>query len=472
MTTTELKSTLETHHPEPDYKAPELTPKEIIDRVMAPVGASSWKSNLVLAICFVVVVVAAVLFWRQTQVGMYVTGLNRPVFWGWYIVTFVFWIGVAHAGTLISAIVRLCETEWKSAITRIAEVITLFTLPAAAAFPLIHIGRNGVFFFLMPYPNYRHLWPDFRSPLMWDFFAISTYFIGSVIFVYVTLIPDLGITRTKVTGWLRPLYSILSWGWRGTQPEWKRMREATTLLSVLILPVVISVHTIVSWDFAMQLVPAWHETVFGPYFAAGAAYSGIASAVIVMAILKWTCPSFEGLIEKSHFDYMGRVFLVIALIWNYLFFNDFIPHYYAHDPDVMNWFNDMAFGHFAIAFWIMFITNSILPILLLGFKEFRKSIFPMFLLGCGVNLGMFLERVIIVVGGEQIYNDLVRNPPTYFPSITELTVIAGSFCAVIAGLILFARTFPILPIWELIETKAKQKVQHVAGGKLYYFRGG
>lgn len=455
---------------EHDFTAPELTNQEVIDHVMAPVGSSSLRGNIVIVILGMIAAWGGWKFWQMTQLGMFKTGLGLPAYWGFYISTFVFWIGVAHAGALISAILRITGAEWKSTVTRIAEVITLFTLPAAASFPLIHIGRNGVFFYLIPYPNWRHLWPNFRSPLLWDFFAISTYFTGSVLFLYSTLIPDLGMLRQRVTGWKRTVYTILSWGWRGTQPEWKRLREAAALFSILILPVVISVHTIVSWDFAMQLVPGWHETVFGPYFFVGALFSGTAAVLTVMTILRWTCPSFKKIIEPSHYDYMGRVFLTLGLLWSYLFFNEFIPHYYAHDNDVMYYFWDIAFHRWAIPFWIMFFTNFLCPVVALSFREFRRWIPGMFILSIGVNIGMYIERMIIVVNGLETYNNLTRNVHYYFPSFTELSVIAGSFAAVILGYMLFVRVFPILPIWELLETKARQKEHKIAGRKVVFFQ--
>jgi len=454
---------------EPDFTACPLSNQEVIDAVMEPVGASSLRCNIFLVILGIIFAWGAWKFWQMTQLGMWTTGLGMPTYWGIFIATFVFWIGVAHAGALISAILRITGAEWKSVVTRIAEVITLFTLPAAASFPLIHIGRNGVFFFLIPVPNWRHIWPNFKSPLLWDFFAISTYLTGSVLFLYSTLIPDLGMLRQRMTGWKRTVYTILSWGWRGTQPEWKRMKEAAALFSVLILPVVISVHTIVSWDFAMQLVPGWHETVFGPYFFIGALFSGTAAVLTVMTILRWTVPSYRKLIEPSHYDYLGRMFLVLGLAWAYLFFNEFIPHYYAHDNDEMYYFWDMAFHHFAPLFWTMFVTNFVLPVICLSFREFRMWPLGMFLIGIGVNIGMYIERIIIVFGGLQTYNNLTRNVHTYWPSFTELSIVAASFAGVILGYILFVRVFPILPIWELLETKARQKIHEVSGRKVYYF---
>ena len=457
---------------EPDFEVPEISNKEMIDKIMYPVETPiTLKEKLLFLFFGIAMLWGAWEFWQQTQRGLGVTGLNVPVYWGWYIVTFVFWIGVAHAGTLISGILRLSGAEWKSSVTRVSEVITLFTLPMAAAFPFIHVGRNGIVFFMLPYPNFRHLWPDFRSPLMWDFFAISTYTIGTLVFVYSTLVPDLGILRTRVTGWKRTLYTILSWGWRGTQAEWKRAKEAAALCSVLILPVVFSVHTIVGMDFAMQKTPAWHETIFGPYFVIGALYAGVASAVITMALLRWTLP-FKDIIQTIHFDYMGRIFLCIDLAWNYMLFNDFMPHFYAHDVNVMNWFKDWLFGHYAPMFWIMFCTNFIIPTCCLAFRGFRKSPLGMFFLACGVTLGMYIERVLIVVEGAETYNGLVRNVHMYFPSVTELSVIFATFCFVFAGIMAFVRIFPIIPIWEMLETKSRQKVHEVAGKKMIFFKWG
>ncbi|MBI2267465.1 MAG: polysulfide reductase NrfD [Armatimonadetes bacterium] len=456
------------------FKAPDLSIKQIYDEVMTTVlGPRPKMATLLLMIILAAIVLHGVFqFFRQSFVGLGVTGLTMPVYWGIYIATFVFWIGVAHAGALISAILRITGAEWKSSITRIAEVITLFTLPAAASFPFIHMGRPGLFYYLIPYPNNRLIWPNFKSPLMWDFFAISTYFIGSVLFLYVTLIPDLGTARPNMKGWRKTLYTILSFGWRGTAEEWKRVKEAAALFSVLILPVVISVHTIVSWDFAMQLVPGWHSEVFGPYFFVGALYSGVAAVFTVMTLLKWRC-GFKDLITPIHYDMLGRVFLALGLAWAYLFFNDFLPGYYSNEPDKMAYFRYLAFSHpYSVLFWLMFLTNFVLPIACLSFKGFRMSTVPMFLLSIGVNVGMYIERVLIVFCGTQVYNPLARNVTVYVPSFTEISIVAATFAGVTLGYMLFIRAFPILPIWELAETKIRQTVREIAGKKVYYFKSG
>lgn len=455
-----------------NFVAPDLTIPEIYDAAMYPVGRSGWKSNVVIAVCAVIMACAAVAFYGQLTKGLGVTNLTNPVFWGGYIVTFVFWIGVAHAGALISALLRLTGAEWKGAVTRVAEVITLFTLPAAASFPLIHIGRNEYFYYLIPYPNTRLLWPNFKSMLMWDFFAISTYLTGSVLFLYVTMVPDLGIARPRMTGFKKWLYTFLSWGWRGTAEEWLRVKEAAALYSVIILPVVISVHTIVSWDFAMQRVPAWHSDVFGPLFFVGALFSGMAAVITVLTILYWLYPPYRKLITPIHYDMMGRVWLVLGLAWAYLFFNDFLPSYYAYKAEKLDYLYYMGLGPYAIWTWLMILCNLILPLFCLAFREFRQSYFPMFLLSLAVNVGMYLERVVLFIPGMQVYNGLVRNVYVYSVSATELTIIAGTFAWVILGYTVFCRIFPILPVWEIAETKAREQTRVVAGQKLTYFLSG
>lgn len=455
------------------FKAPDLTYEEVYRNVMAPVGKGSFRSNLMLAVLGVIMLWGLIMFWRQLNDGMGVCGYTHPVFWGCYIVTFVFWIGVAHAGALISAILRITGAEWKSSVTRIAEVITLFTLPAAASFPLIHLGRTGIFYYLMPYPNTRGVWPDFQSPLVWDFFAISTYFSGSVLFLYVTMVPDLGIARPHMFGWRRYLYAVLSWGWRGTAEEWKRVKEAAALFSVLILPVVISVHTIVSWDFAMQLVPAWHSEVFGPYFFVGALFSGVAAVETVMCLLKWNVKEFKHLLTPIHFDNMGRVWLVLTLAYSYLYLNDFLPKYYIHENDKVNYYYYTFFeSGYAPMFWFMFFSNFVFPTFCLGFRHLRENEVVCFLLSIGVNIGMYIERVIIFLPGESVWNNLVRNVHNYVISFNEFSVIAMTFAGVILGYTAFCRIFPILPIWELHETQSRYLTRQIAGTTVPYFKSG
>lgn len=460
------------HHENLNFRAAEISIPEIYNAAFEPIGRSGMRSNIVIGICILMVMAAGFAFARQVFCGFWVTGLHIPVYWGYFIITFVFWIGVAHAGALISALLRLCGAEWKSAVTRVAEVITLFTLPAAASFPLIHVGRTEATYYCLPFPNHRLLWPNFKSMLVWDVFAISTYLTGSVIFLYVTMIPDLGIARPRMKGWLRTLYTLASWGWRGTAEEWKRVKEAAALYSVIILPVVISVHTIVSWDFAMQVVPGWHSEVFGPIFFVGALYSGTAAVFTMLCILIWTYPSFRLLITQVHYDMLGRVWLVLGLAWAYLFFNDFLPAYYAHKADKMDYLYYNAFGAYAPHWWMLVIGNFVVPLMCLAFQEFRRSIYPMFVLSIIVNICMYLERVVIIIPGLEIYNKLNYNILPYSISPTEFCIVMGTFGWVIGGLTTFCRIFPILPYWELAETKSRQIEREVAGVPVAYFQSG
>lgn len=461
------------HHVSYNFKAADVSIPEIYDTVFEPIGKRGWRSDIVILLSLLAILWGAYKFLEQlTWGGIGMTGLHNPVYWGGYIITFVFWIGVAHAGALISALLRLCGAEWKSAVTRVAEVITLFTLPAAGSFPLIHMGRTELFYYMLPIPNNRLLWPNFKSMLMWDVFAISTYLTGSVLFLYVTLVPDLGIARPRMKGWLKTLYTLMSWGWRGTSEEWMRVKEAAALYSVVILPVVISVHTIVSWDFAMQVVPGWHSEVFGPLFFVGALYSGTAAVFTMLCLLIWTYPNFTKVITQVHYDMLGRVWLVLGLAWAYLFFNDFLPAYYAHEPDKMDYLYYNGFGAYAWLMWFLVIGNFVLPLFCLAFKEFRRSIVPMFILSIIVNIAMYIERVVIIIPGLEIYNGLNVNTIPYTYSWTETSIIIATFGWVIGGLTMFVRIFPILPYWELAETKARQLETEIAGHKINYFQSG
>ena len=218
--------------------------------------------------------------------GIGMSGKNRPSFWGLYITTFVFWIGISHAGTLISAILRVVQAEWRRPITRCAEAITTFALITGSLFPLIHLGRAWLFYWMVPFPNSRYLWPNFQSPLMWDFIAINTYLTGSVTYLYLPMIPDMAVVRDKSTGWRKKIYRVLALGWRGTEREWERLEKAIGIMALVIIPVAVSVHTIVSWDFAMTVMPMWHSTIFGPYFVVGAIFSGIAALLIAMVLIR------------------------------------------------------------------------------------------------------------------------------------------------------------------------------------------
>src|SRR5438067_409381 len=267
--------------------APELLPyKQIREDLFRPLSAVSGRYVLTAALAFIVGAAGLAAWSYQLREGMGVTGLRRPIFWGFYIVDFVFWIGISHAGTLISAILRLTDAAWRKPVTRAAEAITVFALMIGGMFPIIHLGRAWLFYWLLPYPNARLIWPNFRSPLLWDLTAIMTYITGSVIYLYLPLIPGIARLARRNMPWRGTLYRVLSLGWTGSDREWSALERAMKLMAGIILAVAVSVHTVVSWDFAMTLAPMWHSALFGPYFVVGAIFSGIAALLLVMAIIR------------------------------------------------------------------------------------------------------------------------------------------------------------------------------------------
>ena len=315
-----------------------------------------------------VVVIGAYSWLVQLRDGMGVTGLQRPVFWGYYIVDFVFWIGISHAGTLISAILRLTEAAWRKPVTRAAEAITVFALMIGGLFPIIHLGRAWFFYWLIPYPNGRLLWPNFRSPLLWDLTAIIGYVTGSVIFLYLPLIPDFAemAERTGVP-WRKRIYKLLSLGWTGSDREWHSLENAMKLMAGIILAVAVSVHTIVSWDFAMAIAPMWHSTIFGPYFVVGAIFSGLAALMIVLALIRKTM-GLGAYLADHHFNNLGKLLLLMSLLWTYFTVAENLTIWYGNEPHEMGVFNARVLGTYAPYFWFMVTVNFVIPFILLGVK--------------------------------------------------------------------------------------------------------
>src|SRR5437660_1484209 len=282
--------------------------------------------------------------------GLGLAGYSHPVYWAVYITCFVFWVGIAHSGTLISAILFLFRSGWRTAVYRTAEAMTVFAVMTAGLFPLIHIGRQWFFYWLVPYPNERGLWPNFRSPLAWDFFAINTYLLGSIIYLYLPLIPDLALLRDKSQTRLRRFYGALSLGWRGTELQWDSLERAVRVMAVVIIPVAVSVHTIVSWDFAMTIRPMWHSTMFGPYFVAGAIFSGIAALIVAMTIIRKVF-HLENYLRPIHFNNLGLLLLTMSLIWFYFTFGEYLTTWYGNEPGEMAVFRSKISGAFSPLFW-------------------------------------------------------------------------------------------------------------------------
>jgi molybdopterin-containing oxidoreductase family membrane subunit len=426
---------------------PELLPYgKIREDLFRPLSGLTKKYFLALLIPLIVILFGAYCWSVQLRTGMGVTGLQRPVFWGYYIVDFVFWIGISHAGTLISAILRLTDAGWRKPITRAAEAITLFALMIGGMFPIIHLGRAWYFYWLIPYPNMRMLWPNFRSPLLWDLTAILTYMTGSAIYLYLPMIPDMAQLAEHNVPWRRKLYKTLSLGWTGSDTEWHALERAMKLMASLILAVAISVHTVVAWDFAMAIAPMWHSTIFGPYFVVGAIFSGLAGLMIAMASIR----KFMGLeqyLTKHHFDNLMKLLLLMSVLWLYFTLAEHLTVWYGNDPSEMAVFGVRTRTRFSFIFWLMFVVNFVIPFILLGVKKFR-NITTGVIASFGIVIGMFIERYIIVVPTLSMTRLPAATSLRYMPSWVELGITAATFAAMVFLYLVFAKLFPIIAVWE------------------------
>jgi molybdopterin-containing oxidoreductase family membrane subunit len=396
---------------------------------------------------------ACVLLWMFYR-GLGIAGYQHPIFWGVFIITFVFWVGIAHAGTLISAILYLFRSKWRNAINRSAEAMTVFAVMTAGLFPLIHIGRIHKFYFLLPYPNQRGLWVNFKSPLLWDVFAISTYATISIVFFIVGLIPDIAIARDRATGWRKALYTLLAVGWQGTSRQWKAHNRTVLHLSGLATPLVLSVHSVVSWDFAVSIVPGWHATIFAPYFVAGAIFSGFAMVLTVMIPVR-RIYGLEPYITDYHLENMSRFLLLTSLIVGYAYGAEYFIAWYSGVEAEQTSFYMRAFGPYWLSTWIMISCNAIFP-QLLWFKKLRTSVPFLFVLSILINIGMWFERyVIIVTSLSREYNPASWN--VYTPSPVELSILAGSFAWFSFFFLIFLKLFPVVAIAEVKELAVHEK---------------
>jgi Ni/Fe-hydrogenase subunit HybB-like protein len=422
------------------------TLNRVDDDLLRPLMATSCRYFVATSLVGLIVLIAVAVFAYQVWRGIGVLGINRPVFWAFYITNFVFWIGISHAGTLISAILRLANATWRRPVTRCAEAITVFALSIGAMFPIMHLGRPWLFFWLVPYPSQRAIWPNFRSPLLWDFFAISTYLTGSVTFLLLPIIPDWAVVRERAHGWRKRLYRVLSLGWRGTPRQWNRLETAMHIMAVVIIPVAVSVHTIVSWDFAMAPVPMWHSTIFGPYFVAGAIFSGIAGLILAMALLR-KCLHLEEYLHPLHFDNLGKLLLMMSLLWFYFIVAERLTTWYGNESSEMAVFWATQRGAFAPLFWIMVLCNFGIPFPLLAIKKLR-TITGTVIASSTIVVGMWIERFLIIVP-SLARKYLPYAFGSYRPTWVEITVTAGTFAAMGLLYLLFVKFVPIISIWEL-----------------------
>ncbi len=395
--------------------------------------------------------------------GVGVWGLNHPIAWGWAIVNFVFWIGIGHAGTLISAVLFLLRQKWRTSINRAAEAMTIFAVMCAGIFPGIHVGRIWFAWWLFPLPNANGpIWPQFRSPLLWDVFAVSTYFTVSFLFWYMGLIPDLATIRDRCKGFIRKFaYGLFSLGWTGSNRHWSNYEKAYLLLAGLSTPLVLSVHSIVSFDFAVSQLPGWHTTIFPPYFVAGAIFSGFGMVLTLMIPLR-SIFKLEDLLTIRHIELMCKVTLATGTIVGYAYGMEFFIAWYGGNPYEAYAFQNRAFGPYWWAYWIMISCNVITP-QFFWFKKLRTNVLVVWVLSIFVNIGMWFERFVIVV--TSLHRDyLPANWGYYSPTKVDVLTFVGTFGLFMVLFLLFIRFLPLIAISEVKGVTNQADPHHPLGG--------
>ncbi|MBK6515071.1 MAG: polysulfide reductase NrfD [Polyangiaceae bacterium] len=379
--------------------------------------------------------------------GVGVWGLDNTVFWAWDITGFVFWIGIGHAGTLISAILFLFRQKWRTSITRAAEAMTIFAVMAAGIYPAFHVGRVWLLYWVFPVPNQMSMWPNFKSPLLWDVFAVSTYATVSILFWYLGLVPDLATIRDRAKTKLRYLiYGILSLGWRGSHRGWLSYEKAYLILAGLSTPLVLSVHTVVSFDFATSVVPGWHTTIFPPYFVAGAIFSGFAMVITLMIVARKVL-GLEHMITIRHLENMSKIILATGSMVGYAYAIEFFIAWYGAVEYERYAFLNRMFGPYWWAYWSMVSCNVIFP-QLFWFKKVRTSIPALFAISIVVNIGMWFERFVIIV--TSLHRDYIPSSWTYFtPSIWDISLFVGTFGLFLTMFLLFCKFLPVIAASEV-----------------------
>jgi molybdopterin-containing oxidoreductase family membrane subunit len=404
-----------------------------------------WILGLLIAFVLMQALMAAATWLFVKGVGVW--GINIPIGWGFAIVNFVWWIGIGHAGTLISAILLLLNQSWRNAINRFAEAMTLFAVMCAGMFPVLHTGRPWLAYWLFPYPNTMDLWPQFRSPLLWDVFAVSTYFTISLVFWYVGLLPDLATLRdTSKKRWQQVTYGMLAMGWRSSARHWQRYEKASLLLAGLATPLVVSVHTVVSFDFAVSIIPGWHTTIFPPYFVAGAIYSGFAM-VLTLMIPARKFYGLEDIITMRHLNNMAKVTLATGLIVGYGYMMELFFGYFSGDIyERFGMWNRLT-GPYAVFYYCLIFCNIITPQFLWS-KKIRTNVLKLWIISLIVNIGMWLERFVIVV--VSLHRDFLPSSwGMYWPTVWDWAVLIGTIGFFLFCIFLFVRVLPMITIFEL-----------------------
>lgn len=424
--------------------------KDVTDDILAPVErmpGKGWLGLFLVSKTMLIFYIFTLGYIIATGIGL--IGANHPVGWETFIITFVFWIGIGHAGTLISAILFLFRQKWRTSVARTAEAMTVFAVMTAGLFPLLHTGRPWLDFWLLPYPNQRGpLWVNFRSPLLWDVFAVSTYATVSMVFWYIGLVPDFATIRDRAKHKVRrAVYGALSLGWRGTARNWSHYEMLYMLLAGLSAPLVLSVHTIVSFDFAVAQLPGWHATIFPPYFVAGAIFSGFGMVVTLMTLVRIGFPQFKDYITLDHMEVMNKIIMATGLMVGYAYGSEFFIAWYSGNMYERYTFINRAMGPYAWAYWVMISCNVLIP-QVFWFKKFRRSIAVMFVVSIFVNIGMWFERFVIVV--TSLHRDfLPANWGMYAWSRWDAFILFGSFGMFLTLFLLYLRLFPAISIAEM-----------------------
>ena len=442
---------------EPGYTFATITDK-ISAIVLRRKTSPGWLLGFGISFLIVMLLMYAVSFLLIRGIGIW--GVEIPVAWGFAIANFVWWIGIGHAGTLISAILLLLHQRWRTSINRFAEAMTLFAVACAGLFPLLHMGRPWFFYWLLPYPNTMTLWPQFRSPLVWDVFAVFTYFTVSLVFWYIGLIPDLATLRDRAkskTAWL--IYGVLSMGWRGGSRHWRNYETAYLLLAGLATPLVVSVHTVVSFDFAVAIVPGWHSTIFPPYFVAGAIYSGFAM-VITLAIPIRAAYGLQDFITMRHLENMAKILLATCLMVTYSYLSEIFFAWYSGNPFEQFMEVNRMRGPYALMFWLLMSCNVFIP-QALWFKRVRTSVPMLFVIALIINVGMWTERYVIVV--TSLHRDFMPSAwGMYSGTWWDYATLFGTIGLFVMLLFLFIRFLPAISMAEMRELVPQARVKEEA----------
>ena len=418
---------------------------ELVSRHTEKKAPPAWYAAFAVALSGTVLLLALFAYVSWNGIGTW--GNNQPVGWGWPIVNFVFWVGIGHAGTLISAILFLFRQQWRTAINRSAEAMTLFAVVCALIWPTFHVGRVWVIYWTLPIPNQMEMWPQFKSPLLWDVFAVSSYFLVSLVFWYVGLVPDLATLRDRAKNfWRKQILGFFSLGWTGSNRHWRNYEKAYLLLAGLATPLVLSVHSVVSFDFAVSVLPGWHTTIFPPYFVAGAIFSGFAMVVTLMVITR-EIYGLKNLITIDHLEKMNIIILVTGTIVGFAYITEFFMAWYSGVQYEQYAFLNRAFGPYAWAYWIMMTCNLVTPQLFWS-KKLRRSIPVMFVLSIFVNIGMWFERFVITI--TSLHRDFLPSSWGYFePTWVDIGTLVGSFGLFFTLFLLFLRFVPMVAMAEV-----------------------